>query len=431
MMQIYDYHLIKNFDWIFEKKIVIYGTGDSGHQVYDAIKGLGLSVAHVVHDDKADIFEDGISVQKINQIYASINNQKYLIITASYNNFEPMIAHLEELGMGESGGAYICTVYGFFMSLAINRTDKRIPTDYRELLKAFYVINIARRRHKMARGCFPSFSGDIVSDNNAIFIYQPGKVGSSTIRASLNAVKKNCVHIHSMDPLPGYGEVWDKHGLLFYNWFKNQPRKIVTLVRNPFARDFSGLFQNTDVRYFWYPFVIGNAVSNIYFPGEDDIQDLLYDKELISLFGKPVPATNEYSDYCVKVMTQMGHMNYQFNWFDIQLKKYFGIDVYKYPFDKKTGYMIIEEGNLEILVIRLENIKMLENVIGEFVEVENFKLINANEASNKIYKYLYKQVKENIVLPKEYFECYMNNEKALHFYTKEELQEFLEKFKHE
>ena len=35
------------------------------------------------------------------------------------------------------------------------------------------------------------------------------------------------------------------------------------------------------------------------------------------------------------------------------------------------------------------------------------------------------------VLPKEYFDCYMNNEKALHFYTREELQGFLEKFKHE
>ena len=107
------------------------------------------------------------------------------------------------------------------------------------------------------------------------------------------------------------------------------------------------------------------------------------------------------------------------------------ISVYKYHFDIKLGYTIIKKDNLEILVLRLENMKMLDKVIGEFVEIEDFKLISANEAGNKIYKYLYKYVRENIVLPKEYFDCYMNNEKALHFYTREELQGFLEKFKHE
>lgn len=433
-MQIYDYHVIKNFDWIFEKKIVLYGAGDDGHHVYDAIKRLGLTVAHVAKstaDNAVKVFEDGITVQQMSSICNDINTEEYLIIVSSYDGFEPMISHLEELGMGESGGAYICTIYGFFMSLAINRTDKRIPAEYREFLKAFYVINIARRRHKLANGCFPFLSGDIIADNNAVFIYQPGKVGSSTIRDSLNAVKKNCIHIHRLDPPPGCDEIQNTYWMSFYSWIKNQPRKFITLVRNPFMRDLSGLFQNTNIRYFRYPFIVGSAVSNIYFPGEDDILNLSDDKDLVTVFGKLVPVSVEYCDYCVKVMTQMGRMNYEFDWFDLQLKKYFDVDVYKYPFDKKAGYTIIKENNLEVLVIRLENLNNLENVIGEFVEVEDFKLINANESGNKIYKYLYKHVRENIVLPKEYFDCYMNNEKALHFYTKEELQCFLEEFKHE
>ena len=431
MTQIYDYHLIKNFDWIFDKKIVLYGDEDGIHHVCDAIKQLGLPAAHVVKYDKTDISVGSISVQQIKQIYSDINAEEYLLIVSSYDNFDLIIAHLQEIGIGKQENGYICTIYGFFMSLAINRTNKRIPIEYREILKSFYAINLIRRRHKMTQGFLPSFSGDIVSDNNAIFIYQPGKVGSSTIRASLNAVNKTCVHVHLLTPLPGYDRIWNKHGAAFYNWFKNQPRKIITLVRDPFARDFSGLFQNTDVRYFWYPFIIGNAVSNMYFPGEDDIQDLINDRDLVALFGKPVLASNDYCDYCVKVMTQMGRMNYQFDWFDSQLKKYFDIDVYTYHFDKKIGYTIIQEGNLEILVLRLENMKKLEKIIGEFVGIDNFKLFNANEAGNKIYKYLYNYVRENITLPKEYFDCYMNNEKALHFYTKEELQGFLEKFKHE
>ena len=431
-MEVYDYHLIKNFGWIFDKKIVLYVAEDGAHHAYDAINRLGLTVSYVATmSNLENVFEKGISVQQMSHICNDINTENYLIIVSSYDHFEPMIAHLEELGMGKPGGAYICTIYGFFMSLAINRIDKRIPAEYREFLKSIYVLNIARRRHKMAQGCFPCFSGDIVANNNSIFIYQPGKVGSSTIRASLNAVKKTCVHIHRLDPPPGFDEIWNIHGRPFYEWIKNQPRKIITLVRNPFMRDFSGLFQNTDVRYFWYPFNIGNAVSNICFSGEDDILNLLDDKDLVSVFGKPVPASNDYCDYCVRVMTQMGHMNYEFDWFDSQLKKYFDIDVYRYPFDKKAGYTIIKKDNLDVLVLRLENLTMLENIIGEFVEAENFKLINANESKNKIYKYLYNYVRKNVVLPKEYFNCYLNNEKALHFYTKEELQCFLEDFKHE
>lgn len=434
-MQIYDYHVIKNFNWIFEKKIVLYGIGDGRHHAYDAIKNLGLTVAYVaqltMNITMDALFEDGIPVQHINNICNDINTEDYLIIVVSYDNFEHLVAHLRKLGMGEPGGAYICTIYGFFMSLAINRTNRIIPAAYRDLLKSFYVVNLARRRHKLAQGFFPCFSGDIVSNNNAVFIYQPGKVGSSTIRASLNAVNKSCIHVHWLNPLPGFQEIWNTHGTPFYTWIKSQPRKIITLVRNPFARDFSGLFQNTDVRFFCYPFIIGNAVSNIYFPGEDDILTLVEDSDLIDLFGKLVPASNEYCDLCVKVMTQMGQMNYEFNWFDSQLKKYFDIDVYKYPFDKKAGYTIIKEGYLEVLVLRLENMKMLQNIIGEFVEVEDFKLVNANESKNKIYKYLYKHVRDNIVLPREYFDCYMNNDKALHFYTKEELQGFLKEFNHE
>ena len=86
---------------------------------------------------------------------------------------------------------------------------------------------------------------------------------------------------------------------------------------------------------------------------------------------------------------------------------------------------------IEDVAICIKTSKKLEKIIGEFVGIDNFKLFNANEAGNKIYKYLYNYVRENITLPKEYFDCYMNNEKALHFYTKEELQGFLEKFKHE
>ena len=42
-------------------------------------------------------------------------------------------------------------------------------------------------------------------------------------------------------------------------------------------------------------------------------------------------------------------------WFDKELTKTFGIDIYSLPFNKDIGYEIIRMNNIEILVLRMED----------------------------------------------------------------------------
>jgi glutamate mutase epsilon subunit len=118
-----------------------------------------------------------------------------------------------------------------------------------------------------------------------------------------------------------------------------------------------------------------------------------------------------------------------FEWFDVELKAVFGIDVYDYPFDREKGYSIIEQDNVEVLVIKLEKINSLEQVIGDFVEVSDFKLINSNVSDKKPYKYLYKNMREEIRIPREVVDRYYKNSPRMkHFYTEEEINMFYKKW---
>jgi hypothetical protein len=120
---------------------------------------------------------------------------------------------------------------------------------------------------------------------------------------------------------------------------------------------------------------------------------------------------------------------HQFNWFDNEIKAVLGIDVYKHPFNREKGYSIIKQDNIEVLVLKLEKLNTLESVIGEFVGVSDFKLVNINEANSKPVKYLYKNVRESIKLPRKIFDFYYkDNPRMNHFYTKEEQAEFLKKW---
>ena len=68
--------------------------------------------------------------------------------------------------------------------------------------------------------------------------------------------------------------------------------------------------------------------------------------------------------------------------------------------------------------MKLEKLNSLESVIGEFVDAPNFRLLNANEGSSKIYKYLYKNVREVIKIPRKIADLYYKgNPRMGHFYT--------------
>jgi hypothetical protein len=115
-------------------------------------------------------------------------------------------------------------------------------------------------------------------------------------------------------------------------------------------------------------------------------------------------------------------------WLDRELRGVFGIDVYTHPFDKGKGYTIIKQGNIELLLMKLEKLNTLESVVAGFVGAPRFKLCNVNEAKNEPYKYIYEQVKRTIDIPHEHLEYYYEDPRLRHFYSDEEIDAFKRKW---
>lgn len=234
---------------------------------------------------------------------------------------------------------------------------------------------------------------------DAIWVWQPRKVGSTTISRSLDNANIANVHMHELMTLkdnPEYDFIWKSHVdylQAYYN--KNeQPLKIITLVRDPISRALSDFFQ-----HFTEMVVELNVDNDIKKNAEDFIINDL-------------------------------QTNYQFEWFNKEIKALTGVDIYQYPFDSDSGYVWIKADKCEILILTLEQLNNNIDILKTFVANDNISLESTNIGSEKHYKYIYKQIKKSFALPSKMVEdYYLNNPYFAHFYTKEERERFLIKYK--
>ena len=109
-------------------------------------------------------------------------------------------------------------------------------------------------------------------------------------------------------------------------------------------------------------------------------------------------------------------------WFDVNIKKYFGIDVYEKPFPE-IGMSTYVSGNVELLAMRIDVDDVeKERAIREFLNYPAFKLINTNVGSAKDYSSLYSEFKKNVRLPAAYIEKMCDSKYFRHFYTDDEIR---------
>lgn len=255
-----------------------------------------------------------------------------------------------------------------------------------------------------------SFSGD-----EPIIVYQMGKVGSSTIVASLRALNLNkpIYHVHSlilarissrkqiyqqMFRNGGDGDLRRvKHLFASRYLYKKLARgaagknwKVISLVRDPVAMNISGFFQIID-------YYLPNFFER-------------YENRDISI-----------EDAIAVFLTDYDH-DKPLIWFDVELKATFGIDVFITKFPTSKGYEIYRRESFEALVIRLENVnECAAAALREFLDVSDFELIKANVSSEKRYNAAYRKFKETIKLPSAYLDKMYSSAFARHFYTEKEI----------
>ena len=248
------------------------------------------------------------------------------------------------------------------------------------------------------------------SAEDAIFIYQMGKVGSTTLEHSL----PNAVHIHAFYSknhtcpvrLLGLRKFSFMH--IFYRveqellwWYirrvfkqrkkQDKTTKIITLVRDPFNRNLSMFFHDLDAYLF-------SAHTNC-----------------ANTRVKPIPTRCQTTGLLSEVFTEEFNHEYALNWFDNEFYAMTGINVFQYDFDKEQGISRIQEKGIDILCLSCEKILKNESILGDFVGT-TIEIKSTNKAEDKWYGELYRQFKADYILPESISKKVLNSRLYQHFF---------------
>ena len=245
-MYVKDYDFVtKNIDALFDKEIVIYGA-----------KAMGRTLAFLLEDAHVDVscfcdrdadtgcdLGEGCSVITPEELKIKTKKAHCMIIVASKGYRDEII---EDLQKNEIDG-YVCTWYGLQLGIELNITDKRFPEEFRRdiLRKIDLYCNLKKVSNYQCRS-FESLYGY----SDGVLVYQPGKVGSTTIWQTLLMENMQALHIHHIIRNLCIGtsveKVIDEQIDYFRKKLMGDARKklkIITLVRDPVARALAGFIQ--------------------------------------------------------------------------------------------------------------------------------------------------------------------------------------------
>jgi len=216
-----------------------------------------------------------------------------------------------------------------------------------------------------------------------------GKVASSSIHYSLKKQYPGAVgHAHHIG-----GSNWASES--FYQWYKHGNKiKIISPIRDPIGRNVSSFFQQ-------YSDYTKKEFEQLNL-GTDKLID-----DFINQYPHDVPLT----------------------WFDDNIKKYFDIDIYDTRFPS-TGSKTYVSNNVSLLVFRIDlDDSLKEKAIQEFLEFKSFRLCNKNVSSKKEYYDTYKQFISTIKLPDAYLLKMKNSKYFNYFYTNDEIEKIISRWK--
>ncbi|WP_187254498.1 putative capsular polysaccharide synthesis family protein [Alkalicoccus halolimnae] len=261
------------------------------------------------------------------------------------------------------------------------------------------------------------FNDTYRKNENLVLIHQMGKVGSTSITSSLKTIGFTPIHVHSFySPLStqmykhyhstkyyrsfGYRlRYFLRHQLVLRLLKSRKKLKIISLVREPVSRNMSMYFH---------------------------------------AFHVPLMDINKHKDNRREENTNMEafrndffkkfNHTYGVNWFHEEFQRAWGVNIYEYPFNREEGHTVIREGNLEILLLKMERLNDSETVIADFLDLPEFELKNDNMGSKKWYHAVYKEFKEKLHPKREYLHQLYESDYMSHFYTDDEKASYQEKY---
>jgi hypothetical protein len=241
----------------------------------------------------------------------------------------------------------------------------------------------------------------------SVVVFTMGKVGTLTVCNSLRNIGYRHVHPHSLRfTRPGihfikvklsFGQnlkykimtIFKRIKVTIWKLLKKEI-VIITGVRDPYSRNISAYFEQ--VHY---------------------------------LGGISEKATHEniekqFNDSCV--------FNAPLNWFDIEIKRVTGIDVFEYPFDKDEGFCIISKGKYKLFVYRIDKLNSLSKELARFIGDDLFQILSTNSSEKGEYFDQLSELKKNYRYDSDRVKTYSESKYMKHFYTEAENQRCIEKW---
>ncbi|MEJ2033787.1 MAG: putative capsular polysaccharide synthesis family protein [Deltaproteobacteria bacterium] len=256
------------------------------------------------------------------------------------------------------------------------------------------------------------------SKSQPILIYQMGKVGSSTVYHSLKAERlaNPLFHVHFLSrDLPYYKKLHIRAGIIPVPYhlelglaLRNQwiiksagkKFKVITMVRDPVARQISDIFQNPEFMGADMRGAKRNIDPDIAIPL---IKDKLY---------------------------RIASYQYVFHWFDREIKAVFGLDVFGEPFDMDSGWKIYRNDHADVLVLRVEDLDRAGPIaISNFLDLpEKLNLINSNVRANTEESITYRFIKNMTNLPASVCEQIYSSTFVRHFYNDRQIEKMISRW---
>lgn len=264
-----------------------------------------------------------------------------------------------------------------------------------------------------------------------IIVYTNGKVGSSTLHASLeNDGQIPVFHVHHLNQkyLDNYENYVKQHyfrkpnrgqhlwrSLLWRpqfvrKYFLGQKNlKFIIIWRDPIAKNISTFFQ-------WIHFTENENT----FRFSSHQYDMQFDIET---------PKNDLSILIEHFLKHFPHKTHE-NWLQIEQQEVLNLPFKNYPFDLEKNYQIIENGKNKVLIIKLEAFKQPDypKIIGDFCEVEHFEFQNANLTQEKEKYKPYQLFLEQIKIPQHLLNDLYESEFTKHYYTASEIENFRKKW---
>ena len=381
---------------IYKKhKVLLWGAGKRGGMTKRILEAFGVKVEGIVDSEPSKYNTNylGIPISSIDEMISKVQGCNSYLVQVSCENEENIIKKLKQLGV-----KYISFAEFFCRTEQLGRY----------LLKKAKFVNLSsyqlvdkRVTNLILSEVYQCLSWDIMTDSSACNLFvSPPKTGNTSLRCSYDGIAIS------------FGHSFAYIDSEIKEYLKNKEVNILCGVRDIIGQKLSLCFQNMESGFYW-------DMEEFWRDGGDVEQ--IFNKYII----QPIEGKCEYSVYLNKIGYDYGGPEF----FEKHIKECLNINVYEYPFDKDTGYTIINKDNVHVFIYQLEKMDKLEKQISNFLGCgDDVKLQRDNEASNKWYHDSYKKAQKEIKFDREYFdECY-EGKYMRHFYNDEDIERFKQKW---